>query len=176
LTLSRALSYSDDEGSLQDSFLDVRVMVVDADFYRGLRDELQRAFQTGASTILFQMGLGYGKLMAAKIQQMGKGKLSVYKGFIERGKNLGMGSFEVPLLKSLISGLRSETVIRVRQSFFAAAVGDTGKAECHIFRGMMAGAAGALLGREFACVEERCLSKGDGYCEFSLKLSKGKSS
>lgn len=144
-------------------------MAIDTDFYKGLRDRLFQIFQSGAITILYEMGIGYGELMAERIQKMGKNKLSVYRRFMEHGVYLGIGRFETPFLKMIISGLRGEPVVRLTDSFYAAAAGKTGRPECHIIRGTIAGAARILLNKEFDCVEEKCTSKSDPYCEFRLK-------
>ena len=97
------------DGLLFDSMLDVRVMAIDANFYKGMRDRLYRDFRTGASAILCEMGIGYGELMGKKISEQGAGKLSVYGNFIQRGKLMGWGSFETRMFQMIVSGLRGRT-------------------------------------------------------------------
>jgi len=144
--------------------------VIDSDFYKGLRNNLYSRFQSGASLILFEMGVGYGKVMAGSIKSMGVGKLEVYRKFLERGKSQGYGEFKVPILQSIISGLQGEARIYLKNSFFAASSGYTGSSECWIVAGMIAGAAREILGKDtLKCVEVKCVSKGDEQCEFRLK-------
>jgi predicted hydrocarbon binding protein len=146
--------------------------MIDTDFYRGLRDNLYSRFQSGGSFILFEMGAGYGKIMANNIKSMGAGKLEVYRKFLERGKIQGYGEFKVPILQTIISGLKGEAKIYLKNSFFAASAGNTGKTECWIVAGMIAGAARVILGKDdVSCIEEKCMSKGDPQCEFRLRSS-----
>ncbi len=157
-------------GLLEDPLVSLRVLVIDSDFYKGLRDNLYARFQSGASLILYEMGVGYGERMAKNIAEMGAGRIEVYKRFIERGKRQGYGEFKVPILQSIISGLKGEAKIVLKDSFFAAAAGNTGKPECWIVAGMIVGAARKILGKEgVMCTEELCASKGDPQCEFKLK-------
>jgi len=156
-------------GLLEDPLVGLRVLVIDAEFYKGLRDNLYKRFQSGASLILYEMGAGYGEQMAKSIKDMGAGRLEVYKRFIERGKRQGYGEFKVPILQAIISGLKGEARVHLKDSFFAASVGNTGNVECWIVAGMIAGAARKILAKEVVCVEELCMSKGDDHCEFKLK-------
>ncbi len=66
--------------------------------------------------------------------------------------------------------MKGEAKIYLKNSFFAAAAGNTGKTECWIVAGMIVGAARKILGKEDVnCFEEKSLSKGDDQCEFHLK-------
>ena len=156
-------------GYLEDPLVGLRVLTIDSDFYRGLRNNLYSKFQSGASLILYEMGVGYGERMAAAIQEMGAGRIEVYKKFIARGKRQGYGEFKVPILQAIISGLKGEARVYLKDSFFAHASGNTGKVECWIVAGMIADAGKKILAKEATCIEEKCLSKGDPQCEFRLK-------
>jgi len=156
-------------GVIEDPLLRLRVLVIDTEFYKGIRTKLYSKFDTGASLILYEMGVGYGEIMAKNIKEMGAGKLEIYKKFIDRGKHQGYGEFTVPMLESIISSLRGEAKVYVKDSFFAYAAGKTGNAECWIVAGIIAGAAKIIFGKEMVCVEEKCASKGDPRCEFHLK-------
>ena len=158
-------------GYLEDPLVNLRVMIVDAEFYKALRDKLYARFQSGASVILYEMGSGYGELMAKSIHEMGAGKIEIYRKFIERGKRLGYGEFKVPVLQSILAGLKGEARVILKDSFFAAASGRTGHVECWLIAGMIAGAARKIMDRDMDCVEVLCASKGDPRCEFTLKGS-----
>lgn len=166
--INEMIRYDPKTMRLQDSFLNIRMLALDTDFYKGLRDKLFERFDTGAVMILYSMGLGYGELMGRKISEMGVSNLEVYKRFTKRGNYTGMGRFHTPLLKLVVSGLKGEPMVRLEDSFFADAAGKTGQAECHIIRGMIVGAARLIMKGEFQCSEVKCLSKGDRYCEFHL--------
>lgn len=144
-------------------------MVIDAEFYKSLSDKMYDSFQSGASVILYEMGLGYGELMGRRMKEIGTSRLQIVKDLIELGKTHGYGEFSTPFLKMIISGIRGEPTVRLENSFFASAVGSTGKTECYLIAGIIAGANQILFNRKFTCAEEKCLSKGDPYCEFRLK-------
>jgi predicted hydrocarbon binding protein len=145
-------------------------MIIDSEFYKALRDNLYARFHSGASLILYEMGIGYGECIAKSITDMGAGRIEVYRKFVARGKHQGYGEFKIPVLSSIISGLKGEATITLKDSFFAASSGKTGMTECWIVAGMIAGAARKILKRDdVVCVEELCASKGDPHCQFRLK-------
>ena len=166
------VTWNAESGHLEDPLLNnLRVMIIDADFYKALRDNLYTRFQSGASLILYEMGRGYGEVIAKTIKQNDPGRLEIYRKFMDRGKRQGYGEFRVPLLQSIISGLRGEAKVVLKDSFFASASGQTGHKECWIIAGMIAGAGSKILKRDVVCVEELCISKEDPHCEFRLKSS-----
>ncbi|MGI0092137.1 MAG: V4R domain-containing protein [Nitrososphaerales archaeon] len=156
-------------GRIEDPFLKLRVMVIDEEFYKALASKLYSSFQSGASVILYDMGLGYGELMGRNMKEMGVSRFEVIKDFIELGKSHGYGVFNTPFLKMILSGIRGEPAVRLEDSFFATSFGKTGKVECYLMAGIIAGASQVLLNKKFTCVEEKCLAKGDAYCEFKLR-------
>ena len=156
-------------GCIEDPFLKLRVMVIDAEFYKSLTDKLYSSFQSGASVILYEMGLGYGELMGQRMKEMGTSRLQIVKDFIELGKTHGYGEFNTPFIKMVVSGIRGEPLVRLENSFFASAIGRTGKTECYLIAGIIAGATQVLFNKKYTCIEEKCLSRGDAYCEFRVK-------
>ena len=156
-------------GQLEDTFLKLRVMMIDEEFYKGLRDKLYSSFQSGASVILYDMVLGYGELMGKNMKETGVSKLEIITKFMEIGKVKGYGLFHVPLLKNILSGIRGEPVVRLDNCFFATSTGNTGKVECYIMAGIIAGASQILLDTNYKCIEQKCICKGDQYCEFKLR-------
>lgn len=57
--------------------------------------------------------------------------------------------------------------VKLEDGFECAGV-RTGKAEGHFVSGHLAGAFSAFFGTDAKCEETRCISKGDGHCEFSI--------
>jgi predicted hydrocarbon binding protein len=172
-TLGNPITFNKESGRLEDNFLNQRVIVLDEEFYRGIRNKLYSSFQSGASVILYDMGLGYGELMGKSIEKMGSYQLKIMNDFMSLGKRRGYGTFHTPLLKLILSGIQGEPVVRLRDSFFSTCVGDTGKTECYMMAGIIAGAAKVVLKKDnLVCIEEKCLSKGDSYCEFKITRPK----
>lgn len=156
-------------GMPEDPTVNNRVLIIDADFYQALHDNLYRRFDTAASSILYEMGVGYGEMYSKKVDEIGKGKFEAYKMFVERGKRHGYGEFIVPLLEAILTGVKGEGKVVLKNSFFATASGITGKTECWIVAGMIAGAAKKMLNKEVVCTEIMCLSKRDQHCQFIMK-------
>jgi predicted hydrocarbon binding protein len=150
-------------------FSNLRVLIVDEQFYKGLRDKLYERFQSGASVILYEMWVGYGDLMGKTIVSLGTSRMETYKKFLEIGRIQGYGEFGIPLLKTILAGLKSEAYVNLKDSFFASSAGNTAHVECYIVAGMIAGASHHILNKDVVCIEELCLSKGDNACRFSLK-------
>ncbi|MCL5066987.1 MAG: 4-vinyl reductase, partial [Thaumarchaeota archaeon] len=168
-SVKEIITRNPNSGLLEDGFLKLRVMIIDEEFYKGIRNKLYATFKSGAPVILYDMGRGNGELRGLKMEEMKMSKVEVIRSFMNLGKNKGYGNFRTPFLKMILSGIRGEPVVRIEDCFFATSAGKTGKPECFLMAGIIAGASQILLQKKFSCVEEKCLCKGDEYCEFKLK-------
>lgn len=73
-------------------------------------------------------------------------------------------------MKVLKLDVKDSTMIyRIYDSITAHHYGKTGRCVCHIPRGWFAGASCVFFKKNVDAVETKCLSKGDGYCEFIVK-------
>jgi predicted hydrocarbon binding protein len=167
--ITDVISYDAKNDLLFDKLFNLRIMAIDTNFYKGLHDQLYKVFDSGASTILYEMGVGYGKLAAGVITRGGKSRIGMYRDFMARGKYQGMGVFHLPISSLVPAALGQEINVKLRNSFFSQAVGKTGHIECFIFAGTIAGAASELFRKSYTCAETKCMSKGDAECEFRLK-------
>lgn len=61
---------------------------------------------------------------------------------------------------------KKEMIYRVYNSNIAKMYGNIGRAVDHIPRGWFAGASSVFFKSDVDCVETKCLSKGDEFCEF----------
>lgn len=61
---------------------------------------------------------------------------------------------------------KKEMIYRVYDSTVAKMYGNVGRAVDHIPRGWFAGASSVFFKTDVDCVETKCLSKGDEFCEF----------
>jgi predicted hydrocarbon binding protein len=165
------ISFDETKELLWDNVFNLRIMAIDTNFYKGLRDQLYKVFQTGASLILYEMGLGYGKLAADVIMRGKQSRIGMYRDFMSRGKFQGMGVFQVPFSSLLQFPLGGGITVKLKNSFFSQAVGKTGQLECFVFAGTIAGAATQLFGKKYSCNETKCASMSADYteCEFHLK-------
>ena len=170
---THTFKYNPDKEILENTLLNTRVIVFDADFIKALTDSLTKAFHTGAVVILYQMGLAYGELLGRRILEsggLGKQTEGVYR---QRYASLAVGKFKFPSLVALMmSGPPTEIKVSLEDSFFAKAIGRTGKPECHIVRGLLEGTANVVFRNDYVCQEMKCASKGDQTCEFLVQLRK----
>ncbi len=156
---------------LENTLLGVRVIVWDAEFYKTLVSNLTGTFQTGTTVFLYHIGLSYGRLLGRRILESGGLAKQTELEYRQRYASLAIGKFHFPSLMELAtSGGLAQITVRLRDSFFAKALGKTGTAECHIVRGLLEGTAGEVFKRDYQCVEAKCLSKGDEQCEFLISL------
>jgi predicted hydrocarbon binding protein len=169
IRITDVITYDSKSDILWDNLFNVRIMAIDTNFYKGLHDELYKVFQSGASRILYEMGFGYGKLAAEVIAKGGKSRVGMYRDYIARGKFQGMGVFHLPMSSLLPAAVGGEIKVKLRNSFFAQAVGKTGQVECFVYAGTIAGAASDLFGKVYSCTETKCMSASEPECEFHLK-------
>ena len=159
--------YDPNREILENTLLKTRVLVFDADFIKALSDSLNKTFQSGAVVILYQMGLAYGELLGKRILESG-GLLKQAEGvYRQRYAGLAAGKFRFPPLTQLATGGPEQQIkVTLEDSFFAKAIGKTGRPECHIVRGILEGTAKVVFRRDYQCQETKCLSKGDALCGF----------
>ncbi len=63
---------------------------------------------------------------------------------------------------------KKEAIIRVRNSINARGFSKKGSQVCDFLRGYFAGAFSVLCKEDLNCEEEKCINKGDPYCEFHV--------
>ncbi len=161
--------YDPDKEILENTLLNTRVIVFDADFVKALSESLTKTFQSGAVVILYQMGLAYGQLLGQRILASGDLATRAEGAYKQRYASLAIGKFHFPPLATLVvGGPPAQVAVSLEDSFFAEAIGRTGKAECHIVRGLLEGTASVVFRKDYECQETKCLSKGDSRCEFMV--------
>ena len=114
--------------------------------------------------VVYEQGFDYGKTAWSDLMTVFRPKTR--EGFMEELKiysATGWGLVE--LVELDFKARRSK--IRVREGFECVGM-TTGKAEGNFFGGHLAGALSAYFGIDVRAVERKCVSKGDGYCEFDI--------
>jgi len=82
----------------------------------------------------------------------------------------GWGLFEIVEY----SEEKQTAIVRIYSSYTEEYEGKTGRGECIIWQGALAGILqyqiyGKLSPRKMTCIEVKCIVKGDEYCEFIIK-------
>ena len=106
----------------------------------------------------------------AEAKTHGLKDIAVFRHYLNRLSQRGWGLFTIDAI-DLQGGSAS---IRVDHSAFALQLGRTGKCECSMFAGSIAGcidwaARDAGHATTVAVIEERCLSQGHSHCVFTAK-------
>ncbi|WP_048086661.1 V4R domain-containing protein [Ferroglobus placidus] len=111
---------------------------------------------------LFSGGYTGGKLSAEKFaKELGLSKEEILAFMCSMGTQLGWGKMEWELREE-------KFVVRVHNSPFAEAYGNSTKGVCHLIEGVFAGVGEIIFGK--AVSEERlCKAKGDDYCEIVVE-------
>jgi predicted hydrocarbon binding protein len=147
-------------------------------FYKEVRYLLNRpetliAFQKGienelgdrASNLLFQSGFQGGSLSSKRYREVFKlSDEETIRFMTEMGPQIGWGRFEL----EAFDPRRKRLTIKVSSSPFAEAYGPSSNPVCHFIRGVLAGMASVIYGREVEARESSCLAKGDAFCLFDF--------
>jgi predicted hydrocarbon binding protein len=80
------------------------------------------------------------------------------------GAEIGWGNFQLIEYDFEIRKLQ----IRVKNSAFAEAYGDSTEGVCHLISGVLSGLAAVLFARNCIASETECLAKGDKHCVFHI--------
>ena len=83
----------------------------------------------------------------------------------QMGAQIGWGKFTVSSFS--VSSCTLELV--VESSPFAAAYGESNRGVCHLIRGVFAGLASGIFGRDVESREEECLALGHAQCKFVIR-------
>ena len=146
-----------------------RVFFISTRGWAVIEKQLYKIFMSGASVMLTEMGVGYGRGVAKEVLTVTKEPYLVLKTLEELSMAAGWGSVEVE--GEVKSG--SSLEVRVTRCAFCAE-GEKGKdMSCHFLAGVCAGTAEEAYGRKYVVKEEKCIRAGDPLCVMSLK-PKGK--
>jgi len=147
-----------DEASIQAAFF-----IMPTQILKSLHDEfVELAGRDAAGAILFRIGYSSGEAVTRKINIEVDGDLTLPETLTSLWIEMGLGR----IIVTEEPGGRLH--VECDGSTEALAMGRTGEPSCDLTRGYLAGTTSALTGRRYRCVEERCISAGDGICEFIL--------
>jgi len=156
-------------GEYYDTLLERPILLLSGVAYQALHERLFDILSTGAITLLYEFGCQLGKSVAEKLKTKYPNPIKIFSAGISHYFFLGTGKIDINPTQLLRMATLNRMKIRIKDNFFALALGKTGQAECHITRGYLASGAEVLTGKKWTCDEIKCLCKGDPYCEFELK-------
>ena len=159
------LKYDSASGAL--TFRDVRYLLIRPETIVGFQKTMETHNPKEAQNALFQGGYQGGYLSAKKYKEMQNlSDSETIKFMMTMGAEIGWGNFQ--LIKYDFEGRKLQ--IKVTNSAFAEAYGDSKEGVCHLIRGVLSGLATLLFGQNCVGSETECLATGDKDCVFHISV------
>ena len=158
------LVYDSASGAL--TYRDIRYVVIRPETIVGFQKTIEKHSWKGAQDALFQGGYQGGYLSAKKFKEMQNLSDSETINFMmTMGAEIGWGHFQ--LIDYDFENYKLQ--IKVENSAFAEAYGESTEGVCHLINGVLSGLATVLFGRNCIGAETQCLAKGDQHCIFHIR-------
>ena len=156
------VTLKEQDGIVRENLLNSRILIFSCSAYRSMCDELYEQFQSGASVILYRMGKGYARKLAAAIPKLGSTEQSAIDGFVHLARLSGWGE-----IHCRISNETSADCV-VRNSPFVLNRPNIGRTSCYFLSGVLAAVASDIYGKKFDAQEIECETQGTAYCRFKI--------
>ena len=157
------LVYDPANGAL--TYKDVRYLLIRPETIVGFQKTVEKHSRKGAQEALFEGGYRGGYLSAKKYKEMHNLSDSETINFMmTMGAEIGWGNFQ--LIEYDFENRKLN--VRVKNSAFAEAYGDSTEGVCHLIKGVLSGLATVLFAQDFIAYETECLAKGDRHCVFHV--------
>jgi len=144
-------------------FLGQEAVIIDLRMIGHMFSRLDEVFGTGASVILYEMGMRAGKVIVEEVAECGIPEKDMMKVIAAMGVARGWGITEILSWDPKAARL----VLRIWENFECKPLaGRKRKPHSHLMRGLIAGIVSRLTGQPVKVREVKCLAKGDPYCEF----------
>jgi predicted hydrocarbon binding protein len=141
-----------------------RVFVMGSVGWASLEKELTSTFGSGAAVILQRMGYSYGRYLGtvAKAQGTTEEALESLRRF---SRVSGWG--ELLLNGGDLSG--GQARLLMRNCIFCLHIEGANEPVCYMLSGLIQGVAEEVIGGTHRVFEEKCVAKGDAFCEVSVE-------
>lgn len=171
------VKYVESENFIMESFLypviswDRRCVIMDAEQLGLSLTKMKELLGSGGAMLLFYQGFEYGSQLMKWIKKVIGYKMSpedLLKILFKIYRTSGWGLAELVMKDEE----KKVFIIRVYECFEALSSSNA-KIEdksCDFNRGFWSGALSEILGVKMRAMEEKCIRKGDSYCEFKVKL------
>jgi hypothetical protein len=155
----RTLELDFGRGEIRDRSTNRRMFLMNSEEWVALRRGLYDKFSSGASVILFDMGVSYGSKIISSLKQLDSkngapelAKLGARSGW---GKVIPTGDLEEG----------SKITLHIQNCVFCGE--DDSKEECNFLRGVSSAIASSLYGREYKS-STKCTTNGSHVCRVDL--------
>jgi len=147
--------------------LDKRSVIVQVETFGDMFGRLYEAFGSGASVILYEMGVSAGENRAKNVvEEYGVGGLKAAQIILAERIAKGWG---IPNLTE-INEHRPNATIEVQDLFECLPFkGKQRETKSHFFRGYLTGVFSKLFNKKVTTTEVECIAKGDPHCKFVIE-------
>lgn len=157
------VQYDEGRGTL--TFKDVRYMLIRPDTVVDFQKAVEAALGEATAEMMMAGGYTGGSRSSQRYKEIfGYSDEEIVAFMCNMGREIGWGDFQVEEFDK--DG--RELIVRVSNSAFAEAYGRANRGVCHMVRGVLAGMAAGIFGREVRSEETHCLAKGDQLCRFVI--------
>ncbi|MBT8369981.1 MAG: hypothetical protein KJO34_03395 [Deltaproteobacteria bacterium] len=158
------LVYDQSSGSLL--YKGVRYVMIRPETIAGIQKAITASCGKEADESFFEGGFTGGSLSAIKYKELHNfSDLDVIEFMMKMGNQIGWGHFRLERYDPKLKVLR----VCVANSPFAETFGKSTQSVCHLIRGVLAGMASSLFGRNCTSDEIECRAKGDTRCLFVIE-------
>ncbi len=145
---------------------DVRYLLIRPETLIAFQKAAEEKLGVGADELLYAGGYTGGTLSAKRYREVfGLSDEQSVAFMAKMGMEIGWGRFTICRLDVTAA----ELVLEVASSPFAAAFGRAERGVCHLIRGVFAGLASGIFGREVEAREEECLAMQHPTCKFVIR-------
>jgi len=143
----------------------IRVFTVKSVGWASLEKELTSTFGSGASVILQRMGYSYGRYLGNAAKAQGTSEEGVLESLQRFSRESGWG--ELVLNGGGFSS--GQTRLLMRNCVFCLHIEGAQDPVCYMLSGLIQGVAEEIIGGDYRILEEKCVAKGDAFCEVSIE-------
>ena len=143
----------------------IRVFTVGSVGWASLTKELTSTFVSGAAVIMQRMGYSYGRYLGNVAKAQGTTGQEVLESLQRFSRESGWGEL-------VLNGgdlARGQARLLMRNCVFCLYIEGANEPVCYMLSGLIQGVADELTGADHRVIEEKCVAKGDAFCEVSVE-------
>jgi predicted hydrocarbon binding protein len=143
----------------------IRVFAMGSVGWASLEKELTSTFISGAAVILQRMGYSYGRYLGNVAKARQTTAQEALESLQRSSREAGWG--ELVLNGGDLSS--GQARLLVRNCVFCLHIEGAKEPVCYMLTGLIQGAAEEIIGGVHRVIEEKCVAKGDSFCEVAVE-------
>jgi len=145
-----------------------RVITIRAKTFVNFQKAIESIISEEAKALFYEASINAGKDTAKMLIKKAKNKDFINKlKLIYYYDSRGCGWFKI---KKIDIDPEKGGYVQINQSFIAEEYGKSEKPVCDFLAGYFVGIFEEIFKKEYTCEENKCIAKGDKYCEFKIEI------